>query len=448
MKKVVLLALCGVFILGLYFSRGVVSAQYDSYGNYITPTASEEPKNNNEPEPKKSSNNQITDLEKKIKEQEELLKKLREEAAEQEENLQKTKEQSNTLQEYIAYFNSEVYKLQTKISVKREEILSTQLAIQKVDLEIARKEQDIDKTKTQMTELFQDIYKTDQESVIELVFKYDNFSAFFNEVQARRVLQSTVDEKLQDLKRFKEELVQSKKQLDVEKERLEKDALILRDQRLIMEQKTIEQKQLLNQTKAQEETYAETLAEIKAKEREVNLEIFELEDKLRRELDPNSVPSANKGLLQWPTEGVITQGYGCIHNSWARGSYPSCDGGKGGFHNGVDIASGLGTPIRAAQDGVIKAVESSPYAYGYWVAVEHASGLVTAYTHMSSLRPVRTGQSVKQGQLVGYMDSTGYSTGPHTHFMVYAPGTFQTKPSTIAGILPIGATLNPFDYLP
>lgn len=445
MKKSLLFALCGIFILTLYLNRGVVSAQYDSYGNYLTPPAAEE-----EPEEEQESNynDEISDIEKKIKEQEELLKKLREEAAKQEEQLEQTREQASSLENYISYFNNEVYKLQAKISVKREEILSTQLAVQKVDLEIEKKEDDIDTTKEQMTVLFQDIYKTDQESIIELVFKYDNFSAFFNEVQARRSLQETIDEKLEDLKKFKAELEDNKKRLDEQKGQLEKDAKILRDQRLILEQKSIEQSRLLSQTKSQEEVYKETLVEIQEKEREVNLEIFELEDRLRRELDPNSVPSANKNLLQWPTEGIITQGYGCIHNSWARGSYPSCDGGKGGFHNGVDIAAGLGTPIRAAQDGVIKAVESSPYAYGYWVAIEHPSGLVTAYTHMSSIRPVAVGQSVKAGQLVGYMDSTGYSTGPHTHFMVYAPGTFRTQPSKIAGILPIGATLNPFDYLP
>ena len=57
-------------------------------------------------------------------------------------------------------------------------------------------------------------------------------------------------------------------------------------------------------------------------------------------------------------------------------------------------------------------------------------------------------QQLSRGEVLGYMGSTGFSTGSHLHFVVYAPLTFTTKPSRIAGILPIGATLDPFDYLP
>ena len=451
-KKFSLFALCLIFILTLVAGRGGVSAQYDQYGRYLTPPPAEESEEDTEEKEGQQTDNsyskEIKELEEKIKQQEESLKKLREEAQEQEEHLEETREFAKDLEGYISYFNNEIYKLEGRINLTKEEILSTQLAIQKVNLEINKKEANIERVKNQMKALVQQIYKTDQESILELIFKYDNFSAFFDQVQARHSLQLSMDENLNHLKNLKVQLLSSKEKLDAEKEQLERDAKILRDQRIILEQKKISQRQLLSEAKQEETQYRQTLNEIKRKEQEIRQEIFDLEDQLRQALDPSSVPVANKGVLQWPAEGILTQGYGCLHNSWARGSYPSCEGGEGGFHNGIDIAAGLGTPIRAADDGVIKAMESSPYAYGYWVAVEHPNGLVTAYTHMSSLRPVAVGQEVKRGQVVGYMDSTGYSTGPHTHFMVYAPGTFATKPSAIAGILPIGATLNPFDYLP
>ncbi|MDX1607990.1 MAG: peptidoglycan DD-metalloendopeptidase family protein [Candidatus Spechtbacterales bacterium] len=448
-KKLLLFIFSLLFILTLVAERGGVNAQYDQYGRYLTPPPAEEPEEEFQQEEQTNNNynEEIEELEEKIKQQEESLKKLREEAQKQEQNLEKTEEHAENLEDYIAYFNNEIYKLEGRISITKEQILSTQLAIQKVELEINKKENDIDRVKEQMTALVQEIYKTDQESILELVFKYENFSTFFDQVQARQSLQISMDDNLKHLKALKAQLLKSKEELDEEKEQLEYDAKILRDQRIILEQKKISQRQLLAQTQQEATGYKQTLNEIRRKEQEMRQEIFDLEDQLRQALDPSNVPEARKGILQWPTEGILTQGYGCLHNSWARSSYPSCDGGAGGFHNGVDVAAGLGTPIRSADEGVVKAMESSPYAYGYWLAVEHPNGLVTTYTHMSSLRPVAVGQEVKRGQVVGYMDSTGFSTGPHLHFMVYAPGTFKTKPSSIAGILPIGATLNPFDYL-
>ena len=81
-----------------------------------------------------------------------------------------------------------------------------------------------------------------------------------------------------------------------------------------------------------------------------------------------------------------------------------------------------------------------------WAAVEHDNGLVTVYAHVS-VRSVIVGQQVNRGDTIGNMGSTGLSTGSHIHFMVYAPKTFTVKESKISGTLPIGATLNPADYL-
>ena len=147
-------------------------------------------------------------------------------------------------------------------------------------------------------------------------------------------------------------------------------------------------------------------------------------------------------------EGIISQSFGCIETKFARRAYPACNDGLGGFHNGLDVAAPLGTIVRAARDGKVIAIENSPYAYGNWVAIEHDNGLITAYPHMSDIIPVKIGDVLKRGDVVGYMDTTGFSTGSHLHFMVYAPNTFTTKPSKLAGILPVGVTLNPFDYLP
>ena len=89
-------------------------------------------------------------------------------------------------------------------------------------------------------------------------------------------------------------------------------------------------------------------------------------------------------------------------------------------HKGIDIASGKGNPVIAAASGtVVKSYLSS--SYGNYVVISHGGGLMTAYGHQSSFA-VSVGDVVTQGQVIGYVGSTGNSTGPHLHFEVYVNG--------------------------
>lgn len=388
----------------------------------------------------------IDDLKTKIEKKEQEIAKLREQATQYEGEAEQKREYAGSLESQIIQHNNELYQLGSQIDIKEHEIEATELAIEKVLLEIDEKEEGITLRKTHMQAIIQEIYKSDGETMLELVFKYDDFSNFYNQVQARATLQEAVGGKLKELKKLKNELSTKKNELEREEEELSKDQQTLNDKKKIEEWERSRQRGLLRQTREQEARYQKLLLNIEEREREVREEIFRLEDQLRITLDPSSLPAPRPGLLAWPTEGLLTQRYGCLTSRWARRSYPLCNNDTGGFHNGIDIAAAFSTPIVAAEEGVVIAVENSPYAYGLWVAIEHDNGLTTTYTHMS-LQSVRVGQTLSRGEVVGYMGSTGFSTGSHTHFMVYASNTFTTKVSKIAGILPIGATINPFDYL-
>lgn len=94
--------------------------------------------------------------------------------------------------------------------------------------------------------------------------------------------------------------------------------------------------------------------------------------------------------------------------------------GTSKFHSGLDISAPSGTPIVAADSGtVVTAVYSS--SYGNYVAISHGNGNSTLYAHMSRLA-VSSGQSVSKGQVIGYVGSTGWSTGPHCHFEIRVGG--------------------------
>ena len=112
---------------------------------------------------------------------------------------------------------------------------------------------------------------------------------------------------------------------------------------------------------------------------------------------------------------------------------PNPFGGSGGEgHSGLDLGAPKGTPIHAARDGVVSSViDSGSSGYGYHVVIDHGDGMVTLYGHCSKVY-VRSGQAVKQGDVIAAVGSTGRSTGNHLHFEIRINGK----------------AVNPRNYLP
>jgi murein DD-endopeptidase MepM/ murein hydrolase activator NlpD len=120
------------------------------------------------------------------------------------------------------------------------------------------------------------------------------------------------------------------------------------------------------------------------------------------------------GLI-WPVRGPVTSGFG---RRWGR------------LHAGIDIGAGSGTPIKAAKSGVVS-FSGQMSGYGNVIIISHGGGFSTLYAHQSRLA-AGDGQSVSQGDVIGYVGSTGHSTGPHLHF--------ETRVN--------GSPENPMRYLP
>jgi murein DD-endopeptidase MepM/ murein hydrolase activator NlpD len=114
----------------------------------------------------------------------------------------------------------------------------------------------------------------------------------------------------------------------------------------------------------------------------------------------------------WPAAGTVTSEFG---PRWGR------------MHQGLDIAGPVGTPIVAAADGVVISSGWTDGGYGNLVKIQHPSGSVTFYGHNQSLL-VKKGESVKQGQAIAKMGSTGRSTGPHLHFEIRLPKQGPVNP--------------------
>jgi murein DD-endopeptidase MepM/ murein hydrolase activator NlpD len=113
----------------------------------------------------------------------------------------------------------------------------------------------------------------------------------------------------------------------------------------------------------------------------------------------------------WPAQGWLTDGFG-------RRSDPVT--GEDAFHSGLDISADRGQPVYATADGTVKAAGPAG-AYGNMITVDHGFGLATRYAHLQAFK-VRPGDTVRRGDVIGVVGSTGRSTGDHVHYEVLANG--------------------------
>jgi len=136
-------------------------------------------------------------------------------------------------------------------------------------------------------------------------------------------------------------------------------------------------------------------------------------------LDWSKLQEINGDLFWWPVNGPISSYYG-----WRRDPF---NRNRRQLHNGIDIKSSTGVPVRAAMAGRVSSV-GYDNVFGNYVIISHNSGYRTLYGHMNVIR-TKTGAYVAQGERVGDVGNTGQSTGSHLHFTVYKNGaTINPRP--------------------
>jgi murein DD-endopeptidase MepM/ murein hydrolase activator NlpD len=149
----------------------------------------------------------------------------------------------------------------------------------------------------------------------------------------------------------------------------------------------------------------------------------------------NQGRSAKRPLLRTPIDGAR------LSSLFGKRRHPVLGYTK--MHRGVDFAAATGTPIYAAGDGVIS-YRGRKGGYGNYISIRHAGGFNTAYAHMSRFNSkVTLGDRVRQGEVIGYVGTTGRSTGPHLHYEILA-GDRQGNPLTVK--MPSGIKLGKKDF--
>jgi murein DD-endopeptidase MepM/ murein hydrolase activator NlpD len=304
----------------------------------------------------------------------------------------------NRLETSIAAAEKKIKDISGKISANNKKI-------EKVSAEVAAIEADVGKQDSELMGRLRLMYTGGESSIFEVLLDSKNIVDFMTNLDMIQKIHeqdiALLDElaaKLDEVELKRAELVEIKKSLEEHKaaEKQTKNELAADKKELAVAY-----------VKAQAET-VEALEELES----LQAASKSLENELKK---LKSRGSYGGGRMGWPVNGTVTSEFG-----WRV----SPTSGRSQLHAGIDIAAPSGTPVYAAADGVVYSADWNSGGYGNLILIDHGSGIVTAYAHNSSLA-AGAGQSVKRGDVIAYVGSTGDSTGPHCHFEVRVNGAPQ-----------------------
>lgn len=375
----------------------------------------------------------------------EELKQIQQQLQEQQQKLIETQNQKQTLSSEVGKINSNINQINLNIKASQVQIDRLTIQVQILQGQITDAQNDISIKSQAVEELMRQMQQADNENIIMAFLKNKTLSDGVMEAQSLQDLNNNLVISIKELNDAKNRLnnvladtSNTKEQKRVENTNYQNKKQIASD---LKEQK----QQFLEETKNKEKNYQESIKQLEKKQTEIALEIEKIEAQLRSEINYKNLPKSIPGLLALPVNTTrVTQTYGST--KFAKSAY------RGQWHNGIDLAAPIGTPVVASSDGTVIGTDNQDRycykgAYGKYVAIRHYNGLTTLYAHLS-LFIVKEGDKVTRGQIIGYVGQTGYATGPHLHFGVYDSETFRIQGSVSCGPkMPYGGDLDPYNYV-
>lgn len=348
--------------------------------------------------------------------------------------LDQIKDSIDAKQAEVNSAQSKVDEYENKIDTLNNEITSTDSEINKVKKSIEENTTEIEKAKKEqelkqeiLGERLRNVYKSNlSDRFLYMILESKNFGELLSNIANIKTLVKTDNKLIDEIEALQKELENRQAELETSKSTLDSKKTELLAKEESLKEVKIEHENTLN-------TYKSQLDELEDLESEKNAELKSLankEDEIEKEIQSYFTPAptsegsnsssnnstskpgnSSGGFIRPVSSSNITSSYGPrVHP--VTGEYK--------VHTGVDFAAATGTPFVASKDGVVTTAEYHP-AYGNMVIIDHGNGVSTLYAHASQLK-VSAGQSVKQGQVVSLVGSTGYSTGPHAHFEVRING--------------------------
>ena len=350
--------------------------------------------------------------------------------------------QQQQLQEQIEQANEELTNTQSQLSENLQEVAKLDEKISTSEAELQKLNEQVETLKASMKQIEDELnevtekyekqkkvfekrvvalYETGEIDYLDILLNSNSVSEFVSSYYVIAEITEADNELLNDIAEKKDTIALSKEKLENEKEELA--SLVETQQRtskILQNTKTIRESYISKLSDEEKEKQAQ-IDEMTKQYEEVNRQILEL---AQQGLDTQYIG----GELAWPVPGYtkITSKYGMrVHP--ITGQYK--------LHTGVDIGAPTGANFIAANDGIVVKAEYNT-AYGRMVIIDHGGGISTLYAHGSEFL-VEVGQTVKRGDAVLKVGSSGYSTGPHAHFEVRINGVVtDPMPYITNGIVP------------
>ena len=368
------------------------------------------------------------------------LKKQLEELKEQKKELQaqidEVRGQYQANENEILDMVSQKNVIDQEIAILHEEVKNINAQISAYSLLIADKQEELEEAQARLAELNEknkERIRAMEEggtlSYWQIIFQANSFFDLLDRINMIEEIEASDRRRLEEMSAVAQEIAESQAQLEAEKAELETVKLELEETQKLLDEKRAEADAILTELVAKGEEYLLLLEAAEEEEEALLQEIADMQDAYDeakyKEWLATSVPTYSKDhSTNIPNSSgwlsPLPAGSYRVSSTFGMRLHPVL--GYYRMHNGVDFGCPQGTPIYASRSGQVTVATYSSSA-GYYVSINHGDGWSSVYMHMTNY-VVSKGQNVIQGQVIGYVGSTGYSTGPHLHFGIAYNGTY------------------------
>ncbi len=375
------------------------------------------------------------------------IEELKDEKAELQDKLKEIRSQYRANENEMADLVAQKDLIDQEISLLHEQVININTQITSFGLLIADKQDELDTAQARLAELneknkerIQAMEEEGSMSYWEVIFKANSFSDLLDRLNMVQEIAASDKRRIAEMSLVAEKVANAQAELETEKASLEQTRTELDAAQAELQAKRVEADELLRQLIAKGEEYELMIEESEQLQEDLMAEIAQAEKDLKaaeyREwlatyVPPTTYPSndttpstdvpSSSGWICPVPYYTLTSPFGMrihpIHKVWK-------------MHNGVDMAAAQGTPIYAAKSGKVTVASFQAGGAGYYVSINHGDGFSSIYMHMTHFI-VSPGQYVTAGQVIGYVGSTGGSTGPHLHFGISYKGTYVNPMSYI-----------------
>ncbi|MBW8384345.1 MAG: peptidoglycan DD-metalloendopeptidase family protein [Youngiibacter sp.] len=393
----------------------------------------------------------VTNKENQIKENQETIKELQEDKSEVSgqksalnaelqgiiaeqtaltKEADKIKAEIRAKEDEISLTNKKITELIARIAETEAEIEQKLAEIAETEAELAAKKEMLDARirASYMNSSFGDVIfaLVESESLLEFT---DRLTMINRLVEKDNEIIETVKLLMEELKTKQDELEETKRKFLVSKEELESEKTKLETEKKALEAEKKKYSEKLAALRDIEYSKNQALSRLSAEEKAIASEIGdiieenaalekEIQNLIRASSSSSNAPAPSNNAAEAPSSEFIRPVSGRVSSPYGWRIHPILGYSK--FHTGIDFAAASGTAVKAVKGGVVILAKYNS-SYGNYIIVDHGNGISSLYAHLKGFN-TSLGSRVSQGQTIGFVGSTGMSTGPHLHFEIRVNG--------------------------